>query len=148
VGGPAARVVYDVAHTAPWGWIPALYLWTKAAGGGLLMIAGGLAGLGWSSREPVIFRIISPAAALFLLALTAVLLIADLKRPDRFYYILIKPNPRSWLVWGTWILMLASAVAAGWLACGVMGIPLPSAVFWLAAALGVASACYSGFLFA
>ena len=38
------------------------------------------------------------------LALTGVLLVWDLKRPDRFYYLLTKGNPGSWLVRGAWIL--------------------------------------------
>ena len=47
----------------------------------------------------VLFRVASPAAALAFIGITTVVFIAHLKRPDRFYYILIKPNARSWLVW-------------------------------------------------
>ncbi len=40
------------------------------------------------------------AARLLFLALTMALLVLDLKRPDRFHYVLLKGNPRSWLVRG------------------------------------------------
>ncbi|HJU28888.1 MAG TPA: 4Fe-4S dicluster domain-containing protein, partial [Candidatus Binataceae bacterium] len=118
----AARVVYDVAHPQPWGWIPALYLWTKSIAAGIMVLAGWLAPFfapavaGWK------LRVASPVAALVFIAFTAGLLVADLKRPERFYYILIKPNPRSWLVWGTWILMGAGLIAASWLAFGLLAI--------------------------
>jgi Fe-S-cluster-containing dehydrogenase component/formate-dependent nitrite reductase membrane component NrfD len=145
-----ARVVYDVAHPQPWGWIPALYLWTKSIAAGVLIVGGILGGLrleAISSLMPFLATA-TPALALAFLAITTVLLIADLKRWDRFYYIVIKPNPGSWLVWGTWILISASAVAALWLVLGVLNQKIPSALLWLAAPLGLASACYSAFLFA
>jgi len=146
----AARVVYDVAHLQPWGWIPALYLWSKSIAGGVLILAGILASLRLDVSDTLkpFLAAASPALALVFLAITTVLLIADLKRWDRFYYILIKPNPRSWLVWGTWILILASAVAAAWLALGLLDQDIPAELVWLAPPLGLASACYSAFLFA
>jgi formate-dependent nitrite reductase membrane component NrfD len=146
----AARVVYDVTHPQPWGWIPAFYLWTKSIAAGVLILAGIFAGL-WlnASGSPAqLLAMASPALALAFLAITTVLLIADLKRWDRFYYILIKPNPRSWLVWGTWILISASAVAALWLVLAALKQKIPSPLLWLAPPLGLASACYSAFLFA
>ncbi len=146
-GAPGtARVVYDVAHPQPWGWMVALYLWTKSIAGGVLIVAGILAGL--HLDDGVLLTIASPAMALVFLAATSVLLIADLKRWDRFYYILIKPNPSSWLVWGAWILIAASALATSWLALGILNRGIPSALVWLAAVLGLAAACYSAFLFA
>jgi formate-dependent nitrite reductase membrane component NrfD len=147
----AARIVYDVAHPQPWGWIPALYLWTKSIAGGVLILAGILSGLRFGVGDlnaQNSLAIASPAVALAFLAITAALLIADLKRWDRFHYILIKPNPRSWLVWGTWILIGASAVAALWLAFAMFDKKAPPAITWLAVPLGLASACYSAFLFA
>jgi Fe-S-cluster-containing dehydrogenase component/formate-dependent nitrite reductase membrane component NrfD len=144
----AARVVYDVAHPQPWGWIPALYLWTKSIAAGILILAGWLApffapdAVGWK------LQVASPAAAIAFIGITAALLVADLKRPERFYYILIKPNPRSWLVWGTWILMAAGLTGVCWLAFGFFAHHVPRAIAWFAVPLGLASACYSAFLFA
>ena len=59
-----------------------------------------------------------------------------------------KVNPKSWLVWGTWILMLYGALATAWLGYGLLGFALPPALVICAAIAGVASACYSAFLFA
>jgi formate-dependent nitrite reductase membrane component NrfD len=146
----AARVVYDIAHPQPWGWIPAFYLWTKSIAAGVLTLVGILASLrvGASGSPGQFLGVAGPALAVVFLAITTVLLVADLKRWDRFYYILIKPNPRSWLVWGTWILILASTVAALWLLLGVLNQKIPSLLLWLGPPLGLASACYSAFLFA
>jgi Fe-S-cluster-containing dehydrogenase component/formate-dependent nitrite reductase membrane component NrfD len=147
----SARVVYDVAHPPPWDALSAVYLWTKSIAGGILLVAAFLIWLltkGDAHAGGVLFRVASPAAALAFIGITTAALIGHLKRPDRFYYILIKPNPRSWLVWGTWILIAYSAFAAGWLACGFEGLPLPTAIVAAAAILGAASAGYSGFLFA
>lgn len=145
----SAQVVYDVAHRQAWDWMSALYLWTKSIAAGVLIIA--ILTL-WSSgseknRTAPFFAIMSPAIAVLFTGLTAIFLIAHLKRPDRFYYILIKPNPRSWLVRGTWILMAYGAVAALWMALGVLRISSPPAIYALAIALALASAAYSAFLF-
>jgi formate-dependent nitrite reductase membrane component NrfD len=98
---------------------------------------------------PLLFMRLAPATALLFTGATALLLIADLHRPERFHYILLKPNPRSWLVAGTWILILYSIIAASWLAGG-RGLTGPSHVPIIAAAAtaGACSAGYSGFLFA
>jgi len=149
----AARVVYDVAHPQPWGLIPAFYLWTKSIAAGVLMVAALLIGL-FASTHPApggrfLLTTLAPAAALLFTGITTILLIADLHRPERFYYILLKPNPRSWLVVGTWILILYSILTAVWLAFGVEfpgQVRLPIVV--AAAVAGACSAGYSAFLFA
>jgi Fe-S-cluster-containing dehydrogenase component/formate-dependent nitrite reductase membrane component NrfD len=149
----AARVVYDVAHPQPWGSIPAFYLWTKSIAAGALMVAVLIFGF-FTSSEPAsgghfLFAIMAPAAALLFTAVTTILLIADLHRPERFYYILLKPNPRSWLVVGTWILIVYSILTAAWLALGtVFNGSIPLALVVAAAIAGACSAGYSAFLFA
>lgn len=149
----AARVVYDVAHPQPWGSIPAFYLWTKSIAAGALMVAALLFGL-VASPDPApggrfLFTILAPAAALLFTGITTLLLVADLHRPERFYYILLKPNPRSWLVAGTWILILYSMLAAVWLGCGAAFTgPVRPPIIAAAAIAGAFSAGYSAFLFA
>jgi Fe-S-cluster-containing dehydrogenase component/formate-dependent nitrite reductase membrane component NrfD len=149
----AARVVYDVAHPQPWGSIPAFYLWTKSIAAGVLMVAALLLGL-FASPDPApggrfLFTILAPAAALLFTGITTLLLIADLHRPERFFYILLKPNPRSWLVAGTWILILYSILAALWLGFGtVFSGPVRLPIVVAAAIAGAFSAGYSAFLFA
>ncbi|MBV8360954.1 MAG: polysulfide reductase NrfD [Deltaproteobacteria bacterium] len=149
----AARVVYDVAHPRPWGSIPAFYLWTKSIAAGVLMVTALLFGLVASSDPAsggrLLLAILAPAAAILFTGITTLLLIADLHRPERFYYILLKPNPRSWLVAGTWILILYSILAAVWLGCGIAFSGSVHPLIIVAAAIGGAfSAGYSAFLFA
>ena len=143
-----ARTVYDVPHLErPWGWKIASYLWTKSVAAGALMVAG-IGMLFGQAPGGLLSGIMAPGLTLAFLALTMALLVFDLKRPDRFHYILLKPNWRSWLVLGAWILMAYGVVAALWLAGGLAGNPtLPR---WLAAPgvlLGAGAAGYSAFLF-
>jgi Fe-S-cluster-containing dehydrogenase component/formate-dependent nitrite reductase membrane component NrfD len=138
------RTVYDAPHEPrPWGWRVSAYLWTKsiAAGAAIVTALGTLFG---GAPGPTL-----PVVALLFLALTTALLVLDLKRPERFLYILFRANTRSWLVWGAWILLGFGAVAALWLFAVLTGreawLP-PLAPLLLALALGAAG--YSAFLFA
>jgi Fe-S-cluster-containing dehydrogenase component/formate-dependent nitrite reductase membrane component NrfD len=147
LAGVLAREVYDVPHRAPWGWKIAAYLWTKAVAAGVLLVAAILLSLG-GQASTTLFNIVCPSAALVGLAATSALLIFDLKRPDRFYYLITKPNFSSWLVLGTYFLLGYGALGAGWLLCGILSGSVPALLRWLAAGFAVASACYSAFLFA
>jgi formate-dependent nitrite reductase membrane component NrfD len=138
------RTVYDVPHEPrPWGWRVGAYLWTKsiAAGAALLAVASVL-----GEGSAGVYGL--PLAALAFLLLTTVLLIVDLKRPDRFHYLLLRSNPRSWLVLGAWILLAFGAVLVVWLVgalAGAGGLLKALAVPLLLLAL--ATAGYSAFLF-
>ncbi|MBI3455232.1 MAG: polysulfide reductase NrfD, partial [Candidatus Rokubacteria bacterium] len=140
------RTVYDVPHEPrPWGRRVGAYLWTKSIAAGAALIAG----LGTLAGWPPASGLALPAVALVLLLATTILLVTDLKRPDRFHYIILKPNPRSWLVWGAWILMAFGLVAGLWFLASLAG---RSAVLLVLAvpliALALAAAGYSAFLFA
>ncbi len=147
LAGSLAREVYDVAHRERWGWKIAAYLWTKAISAGALLVAAMLLSFA-GQTVPVLFNIVCPAIALAALGATSALLIFDLKRPDRFFYLITKPNFRSWLVIGSYFLMGYGALAVAWLLCGIFQGSVPIAVQWLAATFAIASACYSAFLFA
>jgi Fe-S-cluster-containing dehydrogenase component/formate-dependent nitrite reductase membrane component NrfD len=147
LAGALAREVYDVPHPAPWGWKIAAYLWTKAIAAGVLLVAAILLSLG-GAPAALLLRLVCPAIALVGLAATSALLIFDLKRPDRFFYLITKPNFRSWLVIGTYFLLGYGGLAAAWLLCGMFGGSVPGVLQWSAAAFAIASACYSAFLFA
>jgi Fe-S-cluster-containing dehydrogenase component/formate-dependent nitrite reductase membrane component NrfD len=142
-----AREVYDVPHPAPWGWKIAAYLWTKSVAAGALLVAAILLTLSGGSDAPLL-NVVCPIVALVGLAVTSGLLIFDLKRPDRFFYLITKPNFRSWLVIGTYFLIGYGALASGWLLCGFLSGSVPFILQWLTAAFAIASACYSAFLFA
>jgi Fe-S-cluster-containing dehydrogenase component/formate-dependent nitrite reductase membrane component NrfD len=146
LAGALAREVYDVPHPAPWGWKIAAYLWTKAIAAGALLVAAILFSV--AGPAPALFNVLCPTLALAALGVTSALLVFDLKRPDRFFYLITKPNFRSWLVIGTYFLIGYGALGAAWLVYGFFGTSVPDVLRWCAAAFAVASACYSAFLFA
>ncbi|HWP56973.1 MAG TPA: NrfD/PsrC family molybdoenzyme membrane anchor subunit [Candidatus Acidoferrales bacterium] len=142
----AAREVYDVAHPAPWGAKIAAYLWTKSIAAGALLVAAVALALGFEDAKGLLHAV-APAVALLFTAVTSLLLIFDLKRPERFYYLLTKPNLKSWLVLGGYLLVLYGAVASGWLLGALMYGFVPPAVIGSAGVLAAAVACYTAFLF-
>src|SRR5205823_1478058 len=144
--------VYDAPHAPrPWGWRVSTYLWTKSIAAGALMMAAltlPLERAGGMAADASLLRLTAPALALLFLAITTGLLVLDLKRPDRFLYVLFRSNPRSWLVRGSWILMADGGVAALWLLAGISGHGgLQATLVLPALLLGAATAGYSAFLF-
>jgi Fe-S-cluster-containing dehydrogenase component/formate-dependent nitrite reductase membrane component NrfD len=144
--GTPPRVVYNTEHPMPWGWRVSSYFLTKGIAAGLAIAAalalwngaGVGAWLGWAT----------PLIAGLFLALTGVLLVWDLKRPDRFHYLLTKGNPGSWLVRGAWILSAFAAVLGLWFIAGVAGWDSTVEVLaWIAAVIGLGVAGYTAFLF-
>jgi Fe-S-cluster-containing dehydrogenase component/formate-dependent nitrite reductase membrane component NrfD len=142
-----AREVYDVSHPRVWGRKIASYLWTKSIAAGVLMVAGFLLQSRFEA-EGWLLNVVSPALAVVFLGATSLLLVIDLKRPERFYYLLTKPNLKSWLVLGGYILIVYGAVAFVWLSIGLAGSAPPKSLVLLAVALAAGAAGYSAFLFA
>jgi Fe-S-cluster-containing dehydrogenase component/formate-dependent nitrite reductase membrane component NrfD len=147
--GALGRPVYDAPHAPrPWGAKVSLYLWTKSIAAGAMVMAA-LDRLMSLTRGDALFQTGAPVVALVFLAVTLGLLVLDLKRPDRFHYVLLKGNRRSWLVWGAWILMAFGLLAALWLSTG-RGPDVGGhhrVLLWPALLLGFAAAGYSAFLF-
>jgi Fe-S-cluster-containing dehydrogenase component/formate-dependent nitrite reductase membrane component NrfD len=146
--GALSRPVYDAPHLPrPWGWKVSAYLWTKSIAAGTLMMAVFAVLLG-APRSSFLLSTAPPILALLFLALTTGLLVFDLKRPDRFHYILFKGNRRSWLVKGAWILIAYGAVGAAWLV-GAHGenVQLLRALALPTLLLAAGAAGYSAFLF-
>jgi len=147
-----ARTTYDVEHPTHWGSKVSAYLWTKAVSAGVFLVLtllltplGGPGGLG-----PAGSAWLSGIALLFL-ALTSVLLIADLKRPERFFYILTRPNWNSWLSRGAVILTGYGGLLTLWLAVSLRGADIRALTLFLVPAgsiFAAATACYTGWLFA
>jgi Fe-S-cluster-containing dehydrogenase component/formate-dependent nitrite reductase membrane component NrfD len=149
-----AHVVYDTPkNSAPWGWKVSAYLSTKSIGTGAMIIAAlalALYGLGGtlSSTMNALLGICAPIIGGFFTALTLILLIADLKRPDRALFLVTRPNPTSWLVWGGYILAILGLIEAAWFIAALLGsadllrwLILPAVLF------GAAGAGYTAFLF-
>ena len=140
------RVDYDTPHEKPWGLDMALYLMTKGIGTGAMLMT---AILWWLGDHSVITRLVGPAISLVFMIGTAGLLIVDLERPERFYYILLRPNWRSWMVWGAYFLTAHGAIAALWIAAAWWGFAgVLTALVWPAVVVSILATCYTGFLFA
>jgi Fe-S-cluster-containing dehydrogenase component/formate-dependent nitrite reductase membrane component NrfD len=140
------RVDYDVPHGKPWGVDMVLYLVFKAIATGAMLMS---ALLWWLGFEGGIATMAGAALSLVFISLTAIVLIIDLERPERFYYILTRGNHRSWMVWGAYFLTAHGALSFLWLLAGWFGW---SAVLNLLAvpvvAVSILATSYTGFLFA
>jgi Fe-S-cluster-containing dehydrogenase component/formate-dependent nitrite reductase membrane component NrfD len=147
------RAVYDVAHEeAPWGWKVSAYLWTKSVAAGAFLVA---ALAPWLDVSGNLATGAAPFIGLLFLALTGVLLVADLKKPARFWTILTRPNWSSWLARGAFIIAGFGALAAAWSAALLIYYFGNSAaatalrwIRWPLVAAALATAGYSGYLFA
>src|SRR3990172_1994049 len=143
-----ARTVYDVAHPErPWGWRVSTYLWTKSVAAGVFLVSA-LALMGGLASGGAVTGLAAPLIGLLFLALTTTLLVFDLKRPERCLSLLFKPNWRSWLVWGGWILVAFGAAGGLWLLAGWTGHAMALRMLaWPMVPLAAAAAGYSAFLF-
>jgi len=103
--------------------------------------------MGFEQDAPIL-TLVSPMVSLLFLAATMVLLVLDLKKPGRFFYILTKPNLNSWLVLGGYVLGIFGILLSAWLALILTGNGLHPVLLWATATFAVASAGYSAFLFA
>lgn len=142
-----AHTVYNVGHAVPWGKKVSLYIWTKSMAAGAFLLAALGVGTGLVPDNPLLSWG-SLLLALLFLGITTALLILDLKRPERFYTILLRPQWRSWLTIGSYIL-----VAYG----GLLGLSTLAALFGASGLryllfvpgglLAMLAAIYTGFLF-
>ena len=92
-------------------------------------------------------RWLAPLVAGIFLLLTGALLVWDLKRPDRFFYLLTRSNPSSWLVRGSWILGVFAALMGVWFLFGVFDLGSLEPVIWASAVAGLGVAGYTAYLF-
>jgi Fe-S-cluster-containing dehydrogenase component/formate-dependent nitrite reductase membrane component NrfD len=142
-----AREVYDVPHMVPWGKKIATYLWTKSISTGVLLVAALFANMGFG-QDSLVLSYISPMVSLVFLAATLGLLVLDLKKPGRFFFLLTKPNLNSWLVLGGYVLAIFGVLLIAWLIQIVLVGAVSPLIVWPTALFAIASAGYSAFLFA
>lgn len=131
-----------------WGWEVSAYVWTKAISAGIFLVAflGWVTGLFGLESNLFWWTI---GVGMGFLALTGLLLIKDLDRPDRFLYVLLRPHWGSWLVKGGYAIsvfgglltLLAVSKYFGW--DGLM-----SPLMYLTALAACIVAVYTAFLFA
>jgi len=145
----AALLSYDVAHSIPWDWRVSLYTWTKGIASGVYLVAALLLLFGILNSNSVLWLWVTPIVSGAFLGITGLLLIWDLEHPTRFYMIFTRPQWKSWLVKGAFVIagyslvlalhfagsLLGSRSLQGWLL--IPGIPL-----------SILTAVYTAYLFA
>jgi Fe-S-cluster-containing dehydrogenase component/formate-dependent nitrite reductase membrane component NrfD len=152
----AAVLSYDIPHRAPWDWRVSLYTWTKGISAGVYLVGLALVLAGLVPGAGAFWGVAVPVVAGFFLALTGGLLIWDLDHPERFHLIFTRPQWKSWLVRGGFIIGGYALVLAAQFAGGVSGMlsgtPWPWWVHIALAALGlplaIFTAIYTAYLFA
>jgi formate-dependent nitrite reductase membrane component NrfD len=140
-----ARVDYDTPHKKPWGFDMALYLLTKGIATGTMLVC--LLGRFVLSETSAASLVLGPVISLLFLLVTAILLVADLDRPERFYYILLRPNWRSWMVWGAYFLTAQGLLTALWIAAAWFDSVVTIWLFWPLVICSILTTGYTGFLF-
>ena len=145
--GTVARTAYTTAHETTWKAKVSSYLVTKAVAAGVMMVAALLVLLGHSGEQASV-GVVPPVVAGLFLAVTGVLLVWDLRRPERFYYLITRGNRQSWLVRGAWVLGAFAAVCALWFVAGIAASSTALQALAAPAALAAAAtAGYTAFLF-
>ena len=142
-----ARRVYDAPNKGVlWGWEVSAYIWTKAiaAGAFLLPILAS-----FFMQVPNTVKWIGAITAMLFLAATGILLIMDLGRPDRFLYVLLRPQWRSWLTRGAYIITVYGGLLTAWMAASYFGFTTAlKFIEPLGIVFALLSAVYTAFLFA
>ncbi len=148
---------WNAQHSVPWHWPVPAYLVTKGIGTGIFLVLALGWGLGLFAFDPGTMLGGGLMALLFTLATTA-LLVYDLERPERFLSILLRPQWKSWLTRGAFLLIGFTTVAglwwtleaAAWVGLGPFRMPeLVREIFvWLTVPLALGAAIYTAFLFA
>nr|HRJ43360.1 polysulfide reductase NrfD [Caldilineaceae bacterium] len=147
------QVAYNAQHLIPWHWPVPAYLVTKAIGSGLFMLLALGPGLGLFALDGLTATVFGLFALLFIAATTG-LLVWDLERPERFLLILIRPQWKSWLTRGAFLLIGFSVLAAVWWLLEMLAYtgargapPLRGLLLWLGLPLAGGVAVYTAFLF-
>jgi Fe-S-cluster-containing dehydrogenase component/formate-dependent nitrite reductase membrane component NrfD len=149
-----ARRTYDIGHETPWGAKVSAYLVTKALAAGCMLVPIVLCMMHSATPTSGLTHV-GALAALVALLITTGLLVADLKRPHKFLSILLRPQRKSWLVKGSYILIGYGGVLCSYLGAALLYKLGFSAVFFEplqalalipALPLGVLTACYTAWL--
>ncbi|HSK64506.1 MAG TPA: NrfD/PsrC family molybdoenzyme membrane anchor subunit, partial [Pyrinomonadaceae bacterium] len=145
----AALLSYDVAHSIPWDWRVSLYTWTKGIASGVYLVAALFVLLGVLRTDDPIWLWATPVISGLFLAATGGLLLWDLEHPKRFFLIFTRPQWRSWLVKGAFIiagytLVLLLHFIASWAG----STSFQTGLMILGVPLSALTAVYTAYLFA
>lgn len=145
----AALLSYDVAHSIPWDWRVSLYTWTKGIASGVYLVAALLVLLGSMNPQSPMWLWVAPVVSAIFLGITGLLLIWDLEHPARFYMIFTRPQWRSWLVKGAFIIAGYSLTLALHFIASFMGsISIQRWLMIGGIPLAILTAVYTAYLFA
>ena len=146
-GAPTRSYDIQQRHALSWGWKVSAYLWTKSVAAGVVMVPALLLPF---ERRSLIDGALDSAwlLALIFMAITGALLVGDLKKPERFLWVLLRPQWSSWLVRGAYGITVYNGIL-------LLGILLKSSVSsWpgliiliFGGIFGTFVAAYSGWLF-
>jgi formate-dependent nitrite reductase membrane component NrfD len=139
--------VYDAPNKGVlWGWEVSAYIWTKAISAGAFLIPI-LAS--FFIQIPNTVKWIGSVTAMIFLAATGILLIMDLGRPGRFLYVLLRPQWKSWLTRGAYIITVYGGLLTAWIAASYFGFGNALRVIEpITVVFALLSAVYTAFLFA
>jgi len=150
------QVAYNAQHKIPWHWPVPAYLVTKGVGAGVFMLLSlglGLNLFPFDSLTAVVAGLLSLA----FIGITTGLLVYDLDRPERFLSILLRPQWKSWLTRGAFILVGFSTLTGLWWLLetaahlDILSVDLASTVrpfaLWIGLPLAAGVAVYTAFLF-
>ncbi|MBK7996483.1 MAG: polysulfide reductase NrfD [Blastocatellia bacterium] len=104
-----ARTAYDVPHHQVWGWRVWAYLWTKSIAAGVFFLPAFALIMGWQKSKSLL---VASLISLIFQVVTGYLLVSDLRRPERFLRILLRPQWKSWLAIGAYILTAFGGVSS------------------------------------
>jgi formate-dependent nitrite reductase membrane component NrfD/ferredoxin len=159
IGGRVAehmvQTAYNAQHKIQWHWELPSYIVTKNIAGGLFMLLSLGAGVGAFTFDSLTFLAAGFTAMIFML-LTVILLLKDLSQPKRFLNILLRPQWKSWVARGAYIMIAFTAVAGlwwllegaaylGWLPAELMGSIRPIAA-WIVFPFALGVVIYTAFL--
>jgi formate-dependent nitrite reductase membrane component NrfD/ferredoxin len=142
-----ALAAYDVAHARPWAWQVPAYLWLKSIGSAPLALPALAVALGKLPPSRLRDATLAIVALLFT-ALTMVMLVWDLDRKDRFLRIMLRPQMRSWLARGAFVLTGYGGLCGLVLVASIADWARVSAILvWPTILIGFFAAVYTAFLF-
>jgi Fe-S-cluster-containing dehydrogenase component/formate-dependent nitrite reductase membrane component NrfD len=150
------QVTYNAQHKIPWHWPVPAYLVTKGISTGLFLFLALGWGLGLIGFHQPLFLIAGFVSILFAIITTG-LLVLDLERPERFLRIVFRPQWRSWLTRGAFLLIGFSMLVTAWwviemgpvldLWSDSVPIGLRGPFMWIGVPLALGAALYTAFLF-
>jgi len=144
-----ARRTYDAPQKGVmWGWEVSGYIWTKAIATGIVLITflASLLGIEGTNSN---LQVASIVISMLFLIFTGGLLISDLDRPDRFLYVLLRPNWKSWLVKGAYIITIYGGLLTLYLFMKFLKYDRFDSLISLSLVIfATLSAVYTAFLFA